>query len=178
MKLYDAVIKGPPKWTKIIFWTLIILIAGIQIGLYKGRYQAITESVGQVLQAKDREIQKLKEDIYVERAKLKIVLCESDGRHDNVWGDGGKSYGICQFQKPTFNWMRDLAGRPDLKWWSRDDQLALLDWALRNGYGKYWTCYGKVPSRPALAQALVNAGCRPQPSPARGEGVKTAKGGG
>jgi hypothetical protein len=79
----------------------------------------------------------------VEQEKLEILLCESGIKHDGVWGDGGKSYGVAQFQKATFNDLKEKAGRPELRWKNRADQLWLLDWALRHGYGRYWSCYSK-----------------------------------
>jgi hypothetical protein len=109
---------------------------------------AITESIGQTLAAKDREIELVKlslDDARRERDKYKTVLaiinCESGVQHDGIWGDGGRSYGIAQFQYKTFDWMRKEAKRPELKWKNRNDQLWLLAWALENGYGKYWTCF-------------------------------------
>jgi hypothetical protein len=90
------------------------------------------------------ELHDARYDLGIERTKLQILACESGVRHDGVWGDGGKSYGIAQFQHATFKWMRDQSGRPELKWMSQADQLWLLDWALRRGYGRYWTCYGKA----------------------------------
>lgn len=77
----------------------------------------------------------------------KIISCESSGRHTNVWGDldyKHPAYGVAQFQERTFNWMRGLAGRNDLEWKNKEDQLWLLAWALENGKGKFWTCYRKV----------------------------------
>jgi hypothetical protein len=98
-----------------------------------GRQAEILQTINEALSA----------DLRIEREKQKILTCESGYRHDGVWGDNGKSYGIAQFQKRTFNNFKKLAGRPELSWYSQKDQLWLLDWALRHNFGKYWTCYKK-----------------------------------
>jgi hypothetical protein len=130
---------------------LVVLVVGVQIGLYKGRSQEADKAFAQVATTQDRQIEMMKEKLYEaqkEARKYRLVVnilnCESGIRHDNVWGDGGRSYGIAQFQKSTFSWMRDLAQRPKLQWKSRHDQIELLSWAIENGYEKYWTCYDKV----------------------------------
>lgn len=132
---------------------VIIGIVLIQTGIRQGRLLASEESglAGAGLKPARAEIDILKEqltaarfDLEVEQEKLAILLCESNIRHEGVWGDGGRSYGIAQFQQATFNDLKKEAGRPQLRWMDREDQLWLLDWALRNGYGEYWTCYGKT----------------------------------
>jgi hypothetical protein len=80
-------------------------------------------------------------DLEIEKAKLDIIVCESEARHTNIFGDNGKSFGIAQFQKATFNELKIIANRPDLEWKVMKDQLWLLDWALRAGYGKKWSCF-------------------------------------
>lgn len=79
-------------------------------------------------------------DIELERQKIIILQCESSCRHEGVWGDGGRAYGIAQFHEKTFNAMKKMAGRPGLNWRDKDDQLWLFDWALRNGHAHNWTC--------------------------------------
>lgn len=84
-------------------------------------------------------------DTAIDTVETNITQCESSGRHENIWGDGGKSYGIAQFHERTFNWMKNLAGHPEYKWKNKADQLALLDWAIRNGYGGHWRhCYTRA----------------------------------
>lgn len=83
-------------------------------------------------------------DIPFEKQKLQILKCESDYRHDGLWGDGGKAYGIAQFHKRTFNRLKVEAGMPQLRWKSLQDQLRLFDWALRNGHAGAWTCASKT----------------------------------
>lgn len=150
MDIYDVVMKGPPKWILRATFTLIVLTVGLQIGMYKERSTQTAEYIQGEFAKKNAETDKLKIaynvvsfDLEVEKEKLSILLCESGIKHEGVWGDGGESYGIAQWQYATFKDLRELAGRPWLKWKNRDDQIWLLDWALRNGYGKYWTCYSK-----------------------------------
>lgn len=153
MSLYDALMKGPPRWVRTMVLLLFVALVCSQIGIHRGRAMATEEQIGGVLLAKDQDINDLKawanvlaRELQLEKDKLEILTCESGIRHDNIWGDGGKSYGIAQFQYATFKDLREKAGRPDLRWKNRADQIWLLDWALRNGYGKYWTCYKKTGS--------------------------------
>jgi hypothetical protein len=148
MNLYDMVMKGPPRWARMMVTALLILIIGVQVGMYKGRLQAVNESIGETLAARDRQLALVKIDLdearrqlAKERVKLDILACESGFRHDGIWGDGGRSYGIAQFKQRTFRWLSGLAGRNNLRWANKHDQIWLLDWAVENGYAKHWTCY-------------------------------------
>lgn len=76
----------------------------------------------------------------LERTTCEILKCESNFVHEGKWGKAGE-YGWAQFKKGTFNWMKELAGMPMLKWKSQTDQLCLLRWALRNNLGSHWSCY-------------------------------------
>jgi hypothetical protein len=86
------------------------------------------------------KVAKLTEDVRVSREMLTILSCESDFRHDGVFGDNGKSYGIAQFKKKTFDYLKHKSGRDDLKWTSKKDQLWLLEWSIRENYARYWSC--------------------------------------
>lgn len=79
----------------------------------------------------------------VQRAAIRIIKCESGWRHDGLWGDGGRSYGIAQFQFPTFARLARAAGFEGAEWHDRNHQISLLKWALANGHGREWTCYRK-----------------------------------
>lgn len=74
----------------------------------------------------------------------KIIACESGGRHEGVWGDNGKAYGIAQFWEATFYRFAKDAELENPDWYDREQQLYLLDWALENGLGHHWTCYRKL----------------------------------
>jgi len=76
-----------------------------------------------------------------------IIECESGGSHYNLWGDINykyKSYGICQFQERTFNWLKKLAKKENLEWKKREDQVHLLRWSIENNYCYLWTCGRKL----------------------------------
>lgn len=69
-----------------------------------------------------------------------ITYCESRDVHNRTSWAG--AYGRAQFMERTFNWMKKLAGKPGLQWRNENDQMWLLNWAVRNGYGSHWqTCY-------------------------------------
>jgi len=72
-----------------------------------------------------------------------IVQCESGGKHDGIWGDNGKAYGISQFWEGTFYWLAGLAKLQNPDWKSREQQLYLLNWAVNNKYDYLWTCAKK-----------------------------------
>lgn len=102
---------------------------------------------------------------------LKIMVCESGLRH-NVWGDGGKSYGIAQFRKETFYEFAAMARtqmrkakfyKPD--WFNPQHQVFLLNWGLDNGYGKRWTCFRTLSAQ--LNMALLPDLASPPPSPSK-----------
>ena len=70
-----------------------------------------------------------------------IIVAESSGRHD-VWGKDGER-GICQFKKSTFYWMAEKARLENPDWKDQTQQIYLLNFAIRNGWGKLWTTYPK-----------------------------------
>ncbi len=74
----------------------------------------------------------------------KIIYCESRGKI-NAIGDNGLSYGVAQFQKPTFNWMKKKLGKR-LDYKSESDQIELLSYALSKGWGRNWTSYRAIKS--------------------------------
>ena len=100
-----------------------------------GQVPVVSERLAR-LQAKVREELEMKELV------IAILECESSNRPD-VWGDGGKSYGIAQIQERTWDYLAPKAGIKG-DWKDPGDQVALLEWAIENGYGGYWTCYRKL----------------------------------
>jgi hypothetical protein len=77
------------------------------------------------------------------RLIAKVVECESGGVHEAV-GDGHRSHGIAQFQRPTWNWMEKEfyeEYNQHLDYTSSFDQLHLLSYAISEGYGRNWTTY-------------------------------------
>lgn len=73
---------------------------------------------------------------------LKILECESNFNQEAIGSQG--EIGIAQFKKPTFNWMKKMAGKEDLDIYDVQDQIELLIWALKNGYENHWTCHDIV----------------------------------
>lgn len=95
----------------------------------------------------EARLSSVKEEMNHRELILSIIACESSGRHDNVWGDNGRSYGIAQFQERTFYNLAKKSGMQGLKWEDRKAQIRLLSWAVKNGHGKEWTCYNKLQKR-------------------------------
>lgn len=77
------------------------------------------------------------------RVALSVMKCESSGSH-SAKGDGGRSNGIFQFQKSTFERMEKDFGE-DLNYTSRYDQIKLASWAIANPkYQNEWTAYRAI----------------------------------
>ena len=72
-----------------------------------------------------------------------LILCESSWNKDAI-GDKGKSYGLGQFQKKTFEWLKKKADMKNLKWKDPHDQITLLMWAVEHNFTDLWTCSKKV----------------------------------
>lgn len=70
-----------------------------------------------------------------------VIQCESSGKHDGIWGDNGKAYGLLQYWEETFYRHAKQAGLKNAQWKNQGDQIALFLWALENGKGREWTCY-------------------------------------
>lgn len=79
---------------------------------------------------------------------IAILDCESSGKHD-ARGDSGRSYGIAQFQKPTFDRFTKLAGVKGYQYRNPIHQLKLMNWAIDHGHGEHWTCYSKLAGKNA-----------------------------
>ena len=130
------------KDLKFYLYCLVVFLALIG-GIYLGG--KITFGVMEVLREENkglaRHVAALEQEIEIRNLADKIIECESGGKHDGVWGDGGKSFGIAQFQKITFNELKEKAEMKWLNYYERNDQIILLKWALQNGYGYHWTCY-------------------------------------
>lgn len=73
----------------------------------------------------------------------KIVMCESSGNHEGVWGKAGE-FGIAQFKKESFYLFAKMAGFENADWKNKEHQLYLLEWGLRNGKENHWVCFMKI----------------------------------
>lgn len=151
MKIMEWVLDRLAVYLMYFVGVMLLFIIGVQFGIHKGKELQIEDFRLQISYMKNK-LTNAEERIKVMEERLKeaehkkivvaIIKCESDGRH-NVYGDGGRSYGIAQFQKATFHWLAGKSGMKGLKWKDRDDQIQLLTWAVRNNYGHLWTCYKK-----------------------------------
>lgn len=109
---------------------LIVFVVGVQVGIDKGRL------------LEQEKLEAVIEPFVIDAAK--VVACESAGKHDGVWGDGGRSYGRFQFQRRTFKYLADLSGIEGLIWKNERDQFRLFRWAWENGHARNWSCYKKI----------------------------------
>lgn len=73
----------------------------------------------------------------------RIIKLESGGKHEGIWGADGER-GVLQFKKATFEFLKDKAGMPELKWERQADQILLCNWAIRNGYAEHWSTFSKA----------------------------------
>lgn len=91
-------------------------------------------------------IEKYSEEFnYSEKMAKDIASCESDLR-PNVYGDGGKAYGVYQFHKPTFIMFSKQKGEK-LDYYDTEDNIKLAIWALANNKENHWSCYKKVATK-------------------------------
>lgn len=77
------------------------------------------------------------------RLVSKVIECESGGKHSSN-GDGGRSHGIAQIQKPTWDWMEKMYQKEyneDLNYNSAFDQIKLTTYMISKGEGHNWTTY-------------------------------------
>jgi hypothetical protein len=96
--------------------------------------KAMTQEIDRLERTVDNESARVAEMVMI------VTNCESSNRHEGIYGDGGKAYGIAQIWEATFHRLARTMGRPELRWKDKRDQLIVLSWAIRNGYGKEWTC--------------------------------------
>ena len=142
--------KAPPILTGLLIVLVGALILGIIIGYTYGNYSASKEKDSLALDNKDFILQVVSLSYELEKLSQRyedlglVIECESSGNHEGIWGDCAlpyPAYGIAQFQKRTFDFLKRLAERKDLSYWDKNDQVWLLNWAMDNGFGHYWTCY-------------------------------------
>lgn len=73
---------------------------------------------------------------------LAVMRCESNGKQSTV-GDGGRSRGIFQIQKPTWDRFTKEMGET-LDYNSPFDQARVATWAFANGKQNEWTTYRSI----------------------------------
>lgn len=120
----------------------IVFLFGIMAGyIWQYAHQNLmVKELKQEIRDNQVIINKMQEKVNLLVQTQQIIMCESGWRHDAI-GDGGKSFGIAQFHKATFNRMKKLAGQPQFRWRNPAHQVWLLQWGLQNGYGEEWSCY-------------------------------------
>lgn len=82
-----------------------------------------------------------------EKSMIATLRCESELKHDGVYGDSGKAYGIAQFHETTFNEFKERAGMLKLDYRSKEDQIQLMAWAFANDSAYHWSCWRKYKAR-------------------------------
>ena len=139
------------------------------MGIYRGR-ELEREEMGEEqremsnkLKLAEKKLEKMEDELEHQKLIRAIAMCESSGRHDGTWGDGGRSYGLFQFQKKTFYWLAKkisneqrvmsnednplnpplLRGTNKWNWKDVGHQYIVASWAVKNGYGNLWSCYKK-----------------------------------
>ncbi len=141
-------------WCKGFIIALFVTIAGVAVayGIVWGWQNAEDRAEanrfkGVVLHHKlERLQQQIQADIKLKEQLYAVIMCESSGRHEGIWGDNGRSYGLTQLQKPTWDYLSGIA-RIEGNWKNKQDQIRLLEWAVQNGYGDHWTCYRKLKDK-------------------------------
>ena len=135
----------------IILTLLVLSISVLGYIAAVGMNQKDAQIEYHVQQAADlqKEIERLEKEIakelHYKKLELEIIECESDGKHEGVWGDGGLSYGIFQYQEATFHEDAKLAGIQNADWHSKEHQLLAGRAALRRGEEEqWWNCYQKA----------------------------------
>ena len=76
------------------------------------------------------------------------------GFNPNALGDGGTSYGICQWHNSRWDRLKNYCSQNGLDSTTLDGQLSYLVWELKNNYP---SVYNKVKSVPNTAQGAYDA---------------------
>src|SRR3990167_4442144 len=74
---------------------------------------------------------------------IKTAHCESRIRHDGIYGDQGKAFGLFQYWQGTFEAFKKDADMPHLEYKNLESQITLTSWAFSQGwkYKRHWTCF-------------------------------------
>ena len=70
-----------------------------------------------------------------------VIMCESSGKHDDVWGSAGE-YGLLQYKEDSFYWLADKYNFVG-DWKNRDDQIDLFILLTDEERYQHWTCVRK-----------------------------------
>jgi len=135
-------IKRPKAWPLVLAVIIFILILLILIFLQEKRIVIIEKGIVNAKQEFHQEL--TQQAVQIDELMYKIIQCESQWNEKAI-GDTDylyPAYGLIQIQKRTWDWLCKLSGK-ELDYYSPEDQVALLKWALENDYGYLWTCYRK-----------------------------------
>lgn len=98
--------------------------------------------VGRQRQYNELRLQRIELRQQIVETRNSIIACESGWRHDGVWGDHGRAYGIAQFHETTFYELAKKYGYVGGHWQNLQDQITVLDLAILNGDAeKHWACW-------------------------------------
>lgn len=125
---------------------LLVGLAFISILFIKREIRIENVEVNTVKKESPQEIiERVAEEFDLDsRIMVAVAKCESGLRHDGIYGDGGRAYGVAQFHRPTFEHFKVKAGMPELQYEKFEDQIILMAWMFSNGLQFHWTCYQKV----------------------------------
>lgn len=99
------------------------------------------------------DIERYAKEYGINEYQYRMTLkCESGYSHEEVYGDGGRAYGISQFHKPTFDGFVKTAisqgyAFEGYDYYDRENQLEVMAWAFKNQLQTHWTCWTKQFSR-------------------------------
>ena len=127
----------------------VLIVGCVQLGIYSGRQMQQREDSAKISDANARA-DRLGDQLSVLQKALgklapvkRLKQCESSHRKTAV-GDGGMAYGEWQFWETTFRMFEQEAGLSGLEYKNPLHQDIIGAWALANGKGRHWTCYGKT----------------------------------
>lgn len=124
---------------KIVFvvYSICVVLIGYRIGYLRG------ECITNFEREKDR-ISFTEKEVKHYSLLFQIVKCESEWDNDAI-GDRNlpfHAHGLAQYQNGTFYELAEECGIPSPNIKSAFQQLAVLDCAIKRGYGRKWkTCY-------------------------------------
>lgn len=128
------------------FIAIVVAIIAITVFLYPMPVWAPYVELTPIIKTVDAKEVINKQVTNYDELATKIIQCESSGMNVQIIDSNGKwSRGIAQFQDETWGWMSKkagIAGSP----LDRVKAREVLLWALKNGYGRHWTCY-KIVTR-------------------------------
>lgn len=126
--------------TKIIIFILFLI--WLLLFIPNAKAQAPKPEVS--LDIRDQSIKEIVNYFAIEndldpKLALAVMRCESNGKQNTI-SDGGRSIGVFQYQKPTWERHSKEYGE-ELDRNSPYDQAKLATWAIANGKGREWSSY-------------------------------------